>query len=55
MTSGIELYAAVDNIANKAPAQAALGPFIGAAPLSINPALYDVLGRAFRIGARFKM
>ena len=55
VTSGIELYAAVDNIANKAPAQAALGPFIGAAPLSINPALYDVLGRAFRIGARFKM
>ncbi|MFB0872691.1 TonB-dependent receptor plug domain-containing protein [Sphingobium sp. sgz301303] len=52
---GFELYGAVDNIANKAPAQAALGTFVGAAPLSINPALYDVLGRTFRLGVRFKM
>ena len=48
------MYAAVDNIANRAPVQAALGPFIGAAPLGINPALYDVLGRTFRVGARFE-
>jgi outer membrane receptor protein involved in Fe transport len=54
LSSGYALYAAVDNIANKAPAQAAVGPFIGAAPLSINPALYDVLGRTFRVGARFE-
>ena len=54
-SSGFELYGAVDNIANKAPAQAALGTFVGAAPLSINPALYDVLGRTFRLGVRFKM
>jgi iron complex outermembrane recepter protein len=53
--AGFELYGAIDNIANKAPAQAALGTFVGAAPLSINPALYDVLGRTFRVGFRFKM
>ncbi len=50
----MNLYAAVDNIANRAPAQAAVGPFIGAAPLGINPALYDVLGRTFRVGARLE-
>jgi outer membrane receptor protein involved in Fe transport len=53
-SSGYTLYAAVDNIANRAPVQAAVGPFIGAAPLGINPALYDVLGRTFRVGARFE-
>jgi outer membrane receptor protein involved in Fe transport len=55
LRSGIEIYAAVDNVADKDPAQAAVGPFIGAAPLSINPALYDVLGRTFRLGVRFQM
>ena len=55
ITAGFEVYGAVDNIANKAPVQAAVGPFIGAAPLSINPALYDVLGRVFRAGIRFKL
>jgi outer membrane receptor protein involved in Fe transport len=54
LSSGYAVYAAVDNIANKAPVQAAVGPFIGAAPLGINPALYDVLGRTFRVGARFE-
>jgi len=54
-SSGLEWYVAVDNLLNKDPAQAAVGPFIGAAPLSINPALYDVLGRTFRLGARLKL
>lgn len=53
--SGIEIFGAIDNVANKDPAQAAIGPFIGAAPLSINPALYDILGRTFRLGARFTL
>ncbi|KRB82725.1 hypothetical protein ASE00_11875 [Sphingomonas sp. Root710] len=55
LSSAVELYFAVDNIANKAPAQAALGTFVGAAPLSINPALYDVLGRTFRAGVRLTL
>ncbi|WP_164857130.1 TonB-dependent receptor plug domain-containing protein [Sphingomonas crocodyli] len=51
----IEVFLAVDNIANKDPAQMAFGTGIGSAPLSINPLLYDVLGRTFRAGARFKL
>lgn len=51
----IETYLAIDNIANKDPASMAFGPSIGAAPLSVNPLLYDVLGRTFRVGVRFKM
>jgi outer membrane receptor protein involved in Fe transport len=53
--SGLEVFLAVDNITNKDPAQMAFGPSIGSAPISINPLLYDVLGRMFRFGARFKM
>lgn len=51
----IETYLAVDNIANRDPAQVAYGPTVGAAPISINPLLYDVLGRTFRVGVRFRM
>lgn len=51
----LETFVAVDNIANKDPAQMAFGPGIGIAPLSINPVVYDVLGRVFRFGVRFKM
>jgi outer membrane receptor protein involved in Fe transport len=51
----IEAFFAVDNIANKDPAQVAFGTAVGAAPLSVNPLLYDVLGRTFRLGFRFKM
>ncbi len=52
---GIEAFLAVDNLANTAPVQVAYGPSVGAAPLSINPVLYDTLGRVFRMGLRFKM
>ena len=55
LAHGIETFLAVDNIANKDPAQVAFGTAIGAAPLSVNPLLYDVLGRTFRAGVRFKM
>ena len=51
----IEAFLAIDNIANKDPAQMAFGTSIGAAPLSVNPLLYDVLGRTFRAGFRFKL
>ena len=51
----VETFLAIDNIANKNPASMAFGTGIGAAPLSVNPLLYDVLGRTFRVGVRFKM
>jgi outer membrane receptor protein involved in Fe transport len=50
-----QVFLAVDNLMNKNPPQVAFGPSIGTAPLSVNPALYDVLGRVFRFGVRFKM
>lgn len=55
LPGGNEAYFAVDNIANKDPVQVAYGPSVGQAPISINPLLYDVLGRTFRVGLRFKM
>lgn len=51
----VDVYLAVDNIANRSPYQMAFGPAIGTAPLSVNPLLWDVLGRSFRVGARFRM
>ncbi|MFB0875913.1 MULTISPECIES: TonB-dependent receptor domain-containing protein [unclassified Sphingobium] len=50
---GVETFLSVDNIANKDPAQvawAANGP-----PHAVNQSLYDVIGRTFRAGIRFKM
>jgi outer membrane receptor protein involved in Fe transport len=55
LTSRIESFLSVDNLANKKPATVAYGPTIGAAPLDANPLLYDVIGRSFRIGIRFNM
>ncbi len=52
---GVETYFAVDNLANTDPVQVAYGPGIGSAPLSINPTLYDTLGRVFRAGIRFQI
>ena len=52
---GVEVYLSVDNLLDTAPVITAYGPSIAGAPISINPAIYDVLGRVFRLGARFKM
>lgn len=52
---GIESFLSVDNLLNRDPAQVPFGPSIGTAPLPVNPVLYDVLGRTFRFGVRFKM
>jgi iron complex outermembrane recepter protein len=49
------VFLTADNILNKDPAQVAYGTSVGGAPLSVNAALYDVLGRTFRIGVRFQM
>lgn len=55
LTPQLEAFVSVDNILNRDPEQVAFGPSVGAAPLSVNPLLYDVLGRNFRFGVRFKM
>ena len=55
LSKRIQAFLAVDNLLNKDPAQMAYGPGIGTAPLSVNPVLYDVLGRSFRAGVRFKL
>jgi outer membrane receptor protein involved in Fe transport len=52
---GLETFLAVDNLANKDPGIVPYGTAIGGAPLNTNPILYDVLGRTFRLGLRFKM
>ena len=52
---GLDVYVSVDNILNTPPAMVPYGPSVGGAPLSINPNLYDTLGRTFRVGMRFKM
>lgn len=48
-----QVFLAVDNIGNKAPVQSGNGPSITGSTLSTNPALYDILGRTFRLGIRF--
>ncbi|PKP70070.1 MAG: TonB-dependent receptor, partial [Alphaproteobacteria bacterium HGW-Alphaproteobacteria-5] len=52
---GVELYLAVDNLFNKDPAIAAHGPSVGSAPLGVYATYYDLIGRTFRGGIRFKM
>jgi outer membrane receptor protein involved in Fe transport len=55
LSDRIETFLSVDNVLNKDPAQVAYGTSIGGAPLSVNAALYDVLGRVFRVGVRLQM
>ena len=45
ITDGIELYGKVDNVFNRDPAQS---------PFHVNPALYDIVGRMYRAGLRFR-
>jgi outer membrane receptor protein involved in Fe transport len=54
-TDHVETFLTVDNLADRSPVQVASGPGIAGAPLSVNPALYDVLGRTLRLGFRFHM
>lgn len=48
-----EIFLSVDNFTNRDPAQVAWAA--GGSPLSVNPALYDTLGRTFRAGFRFRL
>jgi outer membrane receptor protein involved in Fe transport len=55
LTDHIEAFAAVDNVFNKYPAPSSnttLG--IGSAQIGVSSLYYDVLGRSFRAGARFR-
>ncbi|MGF7150464.1 outer membrane receptor protein involved in Fe transport [Sphingomonas zeicaulis] len=55
LTDQVKLYAAVDNVANKAPAPyAPAGTGIGSAQIGISQTYYDVIGRSFRAGVRFQ-
>ena len=45
LTDAIELYGKVDNVFNRDPAQS---------PFHVNPALYDIVGRMYRAGLRFR-
>ncbi|WP_082545570.1 MULTISPECIES: TonB-dependent receptor [unclassified Sphingomonas] len=50
----VELYLSVDNLFNKDPAKAATVNYIGGAIPGSSPTFYDILGRRFRSGLRFK-
>ncbi|MEN3749142.1 TonB-dependent receptor [Sphingomonas sp. HF-S3] len=54
-TDAVRFYVAVDNVANKAPAPyAPAGTGIGSAQIGISQTYYDVIGRSFRGGVRFR-
>jgi outer membrane receptor protein involved in Fe transport len=53
--NGIEAFMVVQNLANTDPVATAYGPSISGSPLPMSPSLYDILGRTFRMGIRFKM
>jgi outer membrane receptor protein involved in Fe transport len=52
----MESFVSVQNLTNKDPAIVASGPAgLSYASTPTNPALYDILGRVFRVGVRMKM
>jgi outer membrane receptor protein involved in Fe transport len=55
LTQQFEGFVVVENLANTDPVQVAYGPNLGSSPLTVNSTLYDVMGRTYRIGLRFKM
>lgn len=55
VTDTIQAFLAVDNVLDTPPVQIAYGTSVGGANISVNPALYDVLGRTFRLGFRFNL
>jgi iron complex outermembrane receptor protein len=52
---GVQAFVVVENLANTDPVQIGYGTSVGGGNLSVNPALYDIVGRTFRVGIRFKM
>lgn len=55
LTDAIETFFAVDNVINRDPAPVSnTGLGIGSAQIGVSSLYYDVLGRSFRAGMRFK-
>ncbi|OYX66510.1 MAG: hypothetical protein B7Y95_23440, partial [Rhizobiales bacterium 32-66-11] len=54
MRGRLEAFAVATNIANKDPAQYNNGTGIGSQQTAYNGTYYDILGRTFRAGVRFK-
>ena len=52
---GIDLFLKVDNLFNADPPEAAAAGGITQISNGMNPSIYDVLGRMFHAGVRFKM
>jgi outer membrane receptor protein involved in Fe transport len=54
VTPAIETFAVVSNIANAPPAQVADTTSVGSAQWGASPLYYDLVGRTYRAGVRFK-
>ena len=50
----VQLYGLVNNLLDRAPPFVPSGAAGGANESSTNPAFYDVIGRMFKVGVRFK-
>ena len=48
---GIQAFVVVENLGNTDPVQIGYGTSVGGGNLSVNPALYDIVGRTFRVGS----
>lgn len=55
LLEGVETFISVDNVFNKDPAPTVPGTGVGSAQLGVSPLYYDVMGRSFRAGVRFKL
>lgn len=49
---GVEVYLVVDNLTDRDPEPHGAGPGVGSAPLGVNAAYHDLIGRSFRSGIR---
>ena len=52
---GLDVFFKVDNLTNSSPPEAAAAGGITQISNGVNPSIYDVLGRMFHAGVRFKM
>ena len=52
---GLDLFFKVDNVTNAQPPEATAAGGITQISNGMNPSIYDMLGRMFHAGVRFKM
>jgi outer membrane receptor protein involved in Fe transport len=55
LSDGVRAFLVVQNLADTPPVARAFGTSLGGPPVPTSPTLYDVLGRTFRVGIRFKI